>query len=163
MSIGIHTYSHKYKQIYKNLEFYLNDFQSCKNVIKNITGKDPIPYIRLPGGSDNLVTSKSNLESIKKALKEKGIKYVDWNVSAGDAEGKEISPDKVKRNVINQCQEKKLAVILMHDTYYGSFTVEALPDIIKYLKSQGYVFRTFDELTPIEESVMERIGIVNRV
>ena len=47
--------------------------------------RDPAPYIRLPGGSDNLVASKSNLQSIKKTLKERGINYVDWNVSAGDA------------------------------------------------------------------------------
>ena len=74
-----------------------------------------------------------------------------------------VSTEIVKRKVISQCKEKKLAVVLMHDTYYNSFTVEALPDIIKYLKNQGFVFRTFDELTSTEESVMKRIGIVNRV
>jgi len=162
MDIGIHTYSHNYKNVYRNLEFYLNDFQSCKNVINNIIGIDPISYIRLPGGSDNLVASKSNLISIKQKLKEKGIKYVDWNVSAEDAANGTISAEKVKETVIRQCQEKKLAVILMHDTYYGSFTVEALPEIINYLKGEGYLFRTFGELTPAEENIMERIGIVNR-
>lgn len=163
MSIGVHTYSHDYKKVYKNLEFYLNDFQACKNVIKNIAGREPVPYIRLPGGSDNLVTSKNNLETIKSTLKEKGINYVDWNVSAEDAVSKEITSEEIKKNIISQCEDKKLAVILMHDAYYKNFTVEALPDIINYLKSEGFVFRTFDELTITEENVMKRIGIVNRV
>lgn len=162
MCIGVHTYSHNYKQMYKNLSAYLNDFEACKNVIKNITGKDSAPYIRLPGGSDNLMTSKDNLQSIKKTLKDRGIRYVDWNVSADDAIPSGVSTDSVRKNVINQCREKKLAVVLMHDANNKSFTVEALPDIIKYLKNEGFIFRTFDDLTATEESVMQRIGIINR-
>ncbi|NMM64480.1 polysaccharide deacetylase [Clostridium sp. P21] len=162
MCIAVHTYSHDYKKIYKNLDAYLNDYDACCNVIQNLTGKTPSPYIRLPGGSTNLVTSKSNLNSIKNALNEKGIRYVDWNVCSGDAESHVVAVDKIKNNVMTQCKDKNFAVILMHDTYYKYFTVEALPDIINYLKNEGYVFRTFDDVTPAEESEMIKLKIINK-
>lgn len=163
MSIGVHTYSHEYTKIYKNPDSYLKDFYACQNVIRKITGREPVPYVRMPGGSDNLVASKGSLNSIKSILNERGLKYVDWNVSSGDAESHKVSVEKVKRNVITQCNDKKLAIVLMHDTYYKHFTVEALPDIIQYLKTEGFVFRTFDDLTPNEESQMVKMRVVNRV
>lgn len=163
MSIGVHTYSHEYNKIYKNTDSYLEDYDTCQNVIRKITGREPISYVRMPGGSDNLLANKNNLSKIKKILNEKGLKYVDWNVSSGDAEGREVPVEKVRGNVITQCKDKKLAVVLMHDTYYKHFTVEALPDIIKYLKSEGFVFRTFDDLTADEERQMIKIRVINRI
>lgn len=163
MSIGVHTYSHDYSKIYKNADAYFRDYDDCKNVVKKIAGINPISYVRMPGGSDNLVASKSNLETIKKELNERALKYVDWNVSAGDAESKDISADKIRQNIITQCKEKRLAIILLHDTYYKDFTVEALPDVIRYLKNEGFVFRTFDNLTANEESRMVNAGVINRI
>lgn len=162
MSIGVHTYSHEYSKMYKSPDSYLEDYDACQNVIKKITGREPIPYLRMPGGSDNLVATKSNLNNIKRILNTRGLKYVDWNVSSGDAESHEVPVEKVKKNVITQCKDKNLAIVLMHDTYYKHFTVEALPDVIKYLKNEGFVFRTFDDLTAKEESQMVKIKVVNR-
>lgn len=162
MSIGIHTYSHDYKEMYSSLDAYLDDFQFCKDIIKDITGKDSIVFVRLPGGSDNLVASVNNLSIIKKTLKGNGMKYVDWNVDSGDADKRFVSKDVIKQNVINGCKNKKIAVVLMHDSYYKTSTVEALPDIISYLKKEGFVFRTFDGITLEEEFRMTNKGIINR-
>ncbi|APM40692.1 polysaccharide deacetylase family protein [Clostridium kluyveri] len=162
MCIGVHTYSHNYKKIYKSLDAYINDYEICKSTIKKITNKEPINYTRLPGGSTNLIISKTNLNLIKKTLNDKGIKYVDWNVCSGDADSHEVSVEKIKRNVKNQCQNKKIAVILMHDTYYKHFTVESLPEIIAYLKNQGFVFRTFGDLTEVEQKEMIDLEIINK-
>lgn len=162
MCIGVHTYSHNYKKVYGSLDSYLSDYNSCLNTITKITGKSPVPYTRLPGGSTNLVTSKSNLQSIKRILSEKNIRYVDWNVCAGDAESHVVPVEKIKNNVVTQCKDKNIAVILMHDTYYKYFTVNSLPYIINYLKSQGYVFRTFNDITPEEESEMIKLKVINK-
>ncbi|EET85005.1 polysaccharide deacetylase [Clostridium carboxidivorans P7] len=35
MCVGVHTYSHDYKKIYRNLNTYLDDYDACYNVIKN--------------------------------------------------------------------------------------------------------------------------------
>src|SRR3712207_7174320 len=40
---------------------------------------------------------------------------------------------------------KNHVVILMHDAATKSTTLEALPRVIEYLKSQGYSFATLDE------------------
>lgn len=162
MSIGVHTYSHNYKKIYSNLNAYTKDYEACRNAIKKITDKEPINYTRLPGGSTNPLTSKSNLASIKKALNDKGIKYVDWNVCSGDADSHEVPVEKIKRNVKTQCKDKKMAVILMHDTYYKHFTVESLPEIIANLKAQGFTFRTFGDLSAAEEKKLIDLEIINK-
>ncbi|MDF2504554.1 polysaccharide deacetylase family protein [Clostridium sp.] len=162
MSIGIHTFSHDYKNIYKDLDSYILDYEKCKDSIIKSTGKNPIPYVRLPGGSDNLVANKLILDSIKTTLNYNGINYVDWNVCSGDADSQTVPVIKIKDNIQTQCKNKKMAVILMHDTYYKHFTVESLPEIITYLKNQGFVFRTFDDLTEEEEENMLNAGIMNR-
>ncbi|WP_411681151.1 polysaccharide deacetylase family protein [Clostridium thailandense] len=162
MCIGVHSYSHDYKKIYKSSTAYINDYEMCRNTIRKITNKEPMNYTRLPGGSTNLITSKANLNLIKKALNDSGIKYVDWNVCSGDADSHEVPVGKIKRNVKNQCQDKKIAVILMHDTYYKHFTVESLPETITYLKNQGFVFRTFADLTESEEKELMHLGIINK-
>ncbi|PRR81670.1 hypothetical protein [Clostridium luticellarii] len=132
----------------------------CRDVIKNITNKEPISYTRLPGGSTNLVASKKNLTLIKEALNNKDIKCVDWNVCSGDADSHEVAVEKIKRNVEDQCKNKKFAVVLMHDTYYKHFTVESLPEIIAYLKTQKFTFRTFEDLTETEKKEMINLGII---
>ncbi|WP_406541876.1 hypothetical protein [Clostridium ljungdahlii] len=50
----------------------------------------------------------------------------------------------------------------MHDTYYKHFTVESLPEIIKYLKDQGFNFRTFENLTEAEEKELMKLEIINK-
>ncbi|AYD41097.1 polysaccharide deacetylase [Clostridium fermenticellae] len=162
MSIGIHTYSHDYKKIYKQVDSYLKDYENCKISINKITGKDPIDCVRLPGGSTNTIVSKDNLRYITRSLNKLGIDYIDWNVCSGDADSHVVAVEKIKKNIITQCRDKNLAVILMHDTYYKYFTVEALPDVIKYLKNQGFEFRTLGDLTKEEKDEMIKEGIMNR-
>lgn len=162
MAICVHTYSHKYNEIYKNAQSYMNDYDSCKNSIRKIINKNPLSYVRMPGGSTNHFVSRSNLILIKKSLQEKGIQYLDWNVCSGDADSHEVPVEKIKRNVRKQCKDKKVAVILMHDTYYKHFTVEALPDVIKYLKSQDFVFRTFSDITKAEEKELINLKIMDK-
>ncbi|MDD3225437.1 MAG: polysaccharide deacetylase [Clostridium sp.] len=161
MSIGIHCYSHNYKNLYRNLSSYENDYKKCETSIKKITGKNPIPYVRLPGGSTNSFLDKSVLISIKNSLNKNKIDYVDWNVCSGDADSHVVPVEKIKNNIKLQCQDKDIAVILMHDTYYKYFTVDSLPDVIKYLKNQGFVFRSFDNLTEYEKNEMINNKIMN--
>ncbi|MNJ46104.1 hypothetical protein D3C77_412270 [compost metagenome] len=41
----------------------------------------------------------------------------------------------------NSVKGREKAVILMHDTYGKEETAKALPEIISYLKEQGYTFK----------------------
>ena len=54
-TIGLHSYSHKYKSIYKSEDAYFDDLNLINNKVKKITGyKSNI--IRFPGGSSNTIS-----------------------------------------------------------------------------------------------------------
>lgn len=162
MCLAPHTYSHEYKNVYKSVDSYFEDLEKCRKVITTVTGKEPVRYVRFPGGSDNEMTSRVKLRAIRVKLHEQDTKYVDWNVSSGDAAGYGIPKEIIEKNIINQSKNNKLVVILMHDSDMKSSTVQALPVIIDMFKSQGYEFRTFEKITSREESVMKKIGVINR-
>jgi len=161
MCIMPHSYTHEYS-IYKSTDTYFQDLEACSAAIEKVTGIKNQLYTRLPGGSDNRVSNKVQLKKIRDTLKGKYIYYVDWNVSSADAAGEKVPMERIKENVINQCKGKKLAVVLMHDSYPKTTTAEALPYIIKYLKNEGFEFRTFDDITPEEEKFMIKEGVINR-
>jgi len=161
MCILAHSYSHDYS-IYRSVSSYFEDLEACNSAIEKATGRKGQLYTRLPGGSDNAVATRAQMQNIRSSLKEKYVYYVDWNVSSADAACDKVPTERIKENVINQCSGKKLAVVLMHDSYPKTTTVEALPAIIKYLKSQGFEFRTFDDITPEEEKAMIKERVVNR-
>jgi peptidoglycan-N-acetylglucosamine deacetylase len=161
MSIIAHSHSHDYN-IYKNTNSYLADLYKCNEVIKEITNEAPLPFTRLPGGSDNRMGNSGAMEKIRKVLKEKELSYVDWNVSSSDAAEATVAMSLIKENVISQCKYTSFAVILMHDSAVKTTTVEALPYIIRYLKNEKYVFRTFSDITNREYEEMVKRGIINR-
>ena len=68
----------------------------------------------------------------------RGFKYYDWNLSSGDAEGGPHTADEIKNNVIHGLRKDRTNVILMHDI--KPYTRDALRDIIKYGKENGYMF-----------------------
>ena len=146
-TVAIHTYSHNYRQIYSSTDAYFNDLNKIKSEIKQYTGIDT-KLCRFPGGSSN-TTSKSYCKgvvtSIAKRMNSEGYIYFDWNVDSGDANGNNIAASKLVANIKRDVGSQRCINVLMHDT--GSAkrtTVEALPDIIDYLRSQGY---TFEALT----------------
>lgn len=134
-SIGMHSFSHKYKEIYATKENFENDVDSLKEYIQNVTGVETDLY-RFPGGSSNSV-SKVPIEELITCLNERGIKYFDWNVSCLDATGKEYSARQIADNVLNHIDEYESSIVLMHDSGDKIHTVEALPIIIETLLNRG--------------------------
>lgn len=132
------SYTHDYKYIYSNSKNLINDFNKGASTIKSILGSDfNIKYVRFPGGSFG-----QKLKPFRAAVQNAGLKYIDWNSLNGDAEGQNIPVDKLIENVKETSKGKNKIVILMHDISTKETTVQALPQIIEYLKSQGYSFKT---------------------
>ena len=102
------------------------------------------------------------MAKIRQDIVAKGLYYVDWNVSAGDAEPVRRDSNDIIKNTIEQCSTKNFAVVLIHDAEDKKNTAEALDTLIKDLKSQGFIFRTFDDITPTEIKEMIRLKIINR-
>ncbi len=148
-AIGIHSYSHVYKVIYNSLEDYFKDFNLIQNKIYNITGyKSNI--VRFPGGTSNTISrnySKGIMTKLTKELENRNLYYFDWNISSGDATGR-ISKNRVYKNVINNLRYTH-NVILMHDFENNYSTLNAIKDIIKYGKENGFTFKTLSSNGPI--------------
>ena len=129
-SLGIHTYSHVYNDVYKSLDSFVEDFNKMRNLIYEKTGEE-ITLYRFPGGSGNNVVSPSVRKEIFEWLEKEGIQYYDWNVSSGDAEKQVSSPQRIAQNCIDGVKNCNTAIVLLHDAGGKKSTIEALPLIIE--------------------------------
>jgi peptidoglycan/xylan/chitin deacetylase (PgdA/CDA1 family) len=146
-ALGLHSYSHNYRQIYASSPAFHNDFTRVKQLVYETTGYVP-DIMRFPGGSNNLVSRKYGGRALMplliKEITKEGYQYFDWNVDSRDAERTLQSRDVIVRSVLKGSQGKPKVIILMHDSQVKKTTVEALPAIIEGLKKQGF---SFDILT----------------
>lgn len=133
-SIGIHTYSHRYDEIYADKAALLKDIEKCRGAIKKVLPDYNKNLYRFPGGS-------FLCPSLREAVTRAGYRYYDWNASAGDAEGR-YTAKQLFENAIRTSEGKKPVILLMHDGVGYKNTVRALPEIIRRFKNEGYVFKT---------------------
>ncbi len=135
-TVAVHSYSHKYSEIYSSRESLLKDINKCNEVIKSVTGSYSDIY-RFPGGSYGLS------DKLISAVKDCGLKYVDWNASTRDAEYYSAPPEILYKSTIDTAKGRDKVVLLAHDSTTKTTTAKALKNIIKYFKSQNYVFKSF--------------------
>ena len=140
--IANHGYSHIYGNIYATPEAVLEEYNKTKQTISRILETDYDGHLfRFPGGSTG-GKYKNIKAQAKNILDENNIAYIDWNSLSSDAAGaktKEAIIENTKQTVGN----KNSVVILMHDAGDKILTYEALPEIISYLREQGYTFKNF--------------------
>ena len=146
-TIAMHSYSHKYSEIYSSLDAFKKDYEKIQNLIYDTTGVESM-YYRFPGGSSNRV-SNAHMSDYIKFLNEQGIVYFDWNVSSGDATSQAFSADELVENVMSDVVKYKTSVVLMHDAKTKSTTVQALPEIIEALQKSGALILPIDENTDV--------------
>ncbi len=146
-ALGNHTYSHNYNYLYPNnkinLDSCMSDFEKTSQSLKNIFGQDfTIRAVRFPGGQ--MTWDKKDPQgaaAMDNALHEKDLHQVDWNALSGDAEGAPKNAEQLTQEAIKTIGKREKVILLMHDTYGKEETAKALPEIIKYLKEQGYEFK----------------------
>ncbi len=150
-TIGMHSYSHKYSEIYSSLDAFKNDFEQIQNLIYDTTGVESV-YYRFPGGSSNKV-SNIDMSQYIQYVNDQGVKYFDWNVSSGDATSLAYTPDDLVENVMNDVVKYKTSVVLMHDTEAKDATVQALPKLIEELQKAGALILPIDGETTVIQHV----------
>lgn len=150
-SLGMHSYSHKYSEIYKSVEAFDADFNKVSGYIESVTGVAPKLY-RFPGGSSNLV-SAIPMENFIRYLNEKNVTYFDWNVSAQDAEGKELPVETMLDNIFKDINKKDICVVLMHDSDDLGTTVDMLPELLKRLVEMDAVILPITENTTLIQHI----------
>lgn len=150
-AIGMHSYSHKYTELYASKEAFETDLDKIHSLIYNETGVDTKLY-RFPGGSGNTV-SRQPMSDFADILHERGYEYYDWNIYPGDRTGKSYPKDAIISGVLENINEYRSAIILLHDSDNHDSTVDALPEIVEGLLAQDVRFCVIDENTPVIQQV----------
>lgn len=136
-TLGMHSYSHQYAQVYASREAFEDDLTSLQDYLFSITGMESTFY-RFPGGSSNKA-SKIPMSDLIQCLEERNITYFDWNVSSGDASGTQLSSQTIINNVMSGINGKlKNYVVLFHDSAAKKTTVDALPEILEQLQAMEH-------------------------
>ncbi len=152
-TLGLHSYTHKYKTIYHSKEAYFNDLNLIEEKITKITGVKP-KIIRFPGGSSNTISKKGLMKTLIKEVEKKDYIYFDWNIASYDTSN--ISSNTIYNKVVSQLKKYNYShnVILMHDFANNKKTVKALKKIIEYGKKEGYKFDKLSEwMPPIKHNI----------
>lgn len=144
-TIALHTYCHKYDQVYSSVDAYFDDLTKIGNMVKQEIGFIP-RFIRFPGGSSNTISKRycpGIMTQLTKEVKNRGYQYYDWNADSTDASGNHVPVSQlIKNGTSSQATNINL---LCHDTDAKGTTVEALPSIIQYYQQRGYEFKGIDE------------------
>ena len=154
-TLAMHSYSHKYSEIYASKESFEQDLRQLQEYLYQITGVWPRFY-RFPGGSSNTV-SKVDMQELIEYLNESGITYFDWNIASGDAISGQLGKDIIVNNCIGGIKAKQECMILMHDASDKNSTVEALSLLIEQVRSsENAVFLPItDETTTVQHRKAE--------
>lgn len=139
-----HSYSHP---VYSMLTTEANKSQieSTNKIIKEVTGVQP-SYFRKPYSDRNKATNTSDVAYLEL------LKELDLKASEYDADSKDWlldSSEKIISHVKSQINKDSgdKSQLLLHDSHQNTdLTLQALPLIIDYLKSQGYEIVTVNHL-----------------
>ena len=148
-TLGMHSYSHKYSDIYSSLDSFKTDMDKLRIFLYETTGVWA-KYYRFPGGSSNTVT-KVDIHELIASLEESEVMYFDWNVSAGDDKGG-ASKDTIYKNIVNNVPRFKHCIVLMHDAADKKSTVDALPEIIEAIQAMDdtVIVPITDDTLPVQ-------------
>ncbi|GIM50242.1 polysaccharide deacetylase family protein [Capnocytophaga stomatis] len=125
-NIGNHSYDHKdFRKI--SDEEALRQIKLTDDIVAGITGEKP-RYFRFPYGAH----TKENLAMV-------GRPVIMWNVDPLDWKYREAS-----RVAEAMSKTSPQGIILAHDIHKS--TVQAIPQVIKNLKAQGYQIVSLDDL-----------------
>lgn len=133
-SIGLHTYSHKFKKIYSSNNAFIDEMLKTRTKVKDLTGFSS-HIIRFPGGSYNHLN-----KNLLTQLHKNNFKIYDWNVNLEDGVNPRLSVNGLINNAKKYRKNNNRLIVLMHCNSNNKNTVKALPGIIKYYTSLGYEF-----------------------
>jgi peptidoglycan/xylan/chitin deacetylase (PgdA/CDA1 family) len=145
-SIGIHSVTHDYRQIYAGMDAFFDDLYAMQEIIYQQTGVTTT-LMRFPGGSSNTVSrfNKGIMSRLTMAVECAGFQYFDWNVDSDDA-GKANTAKKVYDNVVKGVSGRRVSVVLHHDIKEA--TIDAIERIIVWGLNNGYTFLPLEPSSP---------------
>ncbi len=145
--IANHGYSHSYSSIYSSTQAVLDEYNQCNEIVKKAIGVPEYNshLFRFPGGLPGGKYAEIKNQA-KELLSQNDILHVDWNALSGDAETTTPTIEYEMSRIQETVGSKNSVVILMHDAQAKKVTAEALPQIISWLRENGYEFKNFYEI-----------------
>ncbi len=134
------------RSIYSSVDSVFDEYNRTNDLIKKAVGNDKFESLifRFPGGLVGGPYNDLKMEAAAK-LKENGIANVDWNALTSDADNAKTK-EAIMESFYKTIENETSIVLLMHDAPDKILTYETLPDIIKYLKDNGYEFKTMYDM-----------------
>lgn len=140
-TLALHSYSHKYEEIYVSVDAFLSDFQKVYDWVYEETGLRPSLF-RFPGGSTN--GKKAITDEIIAEMERRGFIYYDWNINSEDGSNL-TTTSSIINNITNNVGDYTTPIVLMHDGGSNDPMVAALPTILQKLLDEGYTFQSLDD------------------
>ncbi|GAA0178012.1 polysaccharide deacetylase family protein [Clostridium sediminicola] len=140
--VANHTYGHNEEYLYANTDNFMNDIYKAEDVLKNIIPGYDYKLIRFPQGAFH-----KKKAAHREAVSQAGYHYVDWNCINGDYLASTLPTDQIIEQVKETYRNQKKLIVLMHDASPKTTTAEALPEVIEFLRAEGYTFKTLEKLT----------------
>ena len=136
-TIGLHSMSHDYGQIYQSEEAFFKDLDQIGQVVKEQIGYVPC-FIRFPGGSSNTQAegySPGLMPKLVNSVQARGYQYYDWSLASGDGEDRSTS------EIVSMSTQPGEPG---YDPATKQTTLEALPKVIEHYQAAGYTFEALD-------------------
>lgn len=140
--VANHTYGHDEKYLYASTKNFMNDIYKAENVLKEIISGYDYKLIRFPQGA-----FQNSKAAHREVVSETGYHYVDWNCINGDYLANTLPTNQIIQQVKDTYRNQKKLIVLMHDSSPKTSTAEGLPEIIEFLRAEGYTFKTLESLT----------------
>lgn len=136
--IGNHTYTHDNWFDVLSAKNMIADMQQMHNLAHQYTGKT-LGWFRPPYGVTN--------PNVAKAVKRMGYTPIGWNLRSFDTMFKD------EQKLLTRIKQmiKPGSIILLHDS--KAVTAAALPQLIQYVKEQGYEIIGLDKLLNLQPYV----------
>ena len=149
-TLGMHSYSHKYSEIYASVDAFAEDFVKLQDYLEEITGVKSTLY-RFPGGSSNTVSSR-DMWDFADYLESREVRFFDWNIASGDGSSTLLSVKTLVKNCTEDIPDNPVSVILLHDSAEKRTTVEALPIIIENILAMDdtVILPITDDTEPVQ-------------
>lgn len=141
-TIGLHTYSHKFRKVYRSDDAFLDEMLKARKQINQLLSINPTA-VRFPGGSSGRMT-----QELLDKLHMNNMRVFDWTLDLHDGSSTEMSVGQIIKNGRKFNTKCTRLIILAHCNSNNSNTIKALPEIIKYYKEMGYKFATIKDDTP---------------
>jgi len=136
--LGNHAWNHAdFARL--NPEEMSAEIQRTQQLMATLTGRRATLF-RFPFGS--------HTEEALAVVGQERLQAIQWDVLSGDPD-----PDVSARAMVNEvtARTQNGSIVIMHVNGWGRHTAEALPEIIKQLRAQGYAFVTVSQLLDLAE------------